>query len=518
MTPRMRKHLEEREQAQQALREGGGLKRIQKHHQAGKFTAWERVQMLFDPGTFVETGKFMEQRQGGLVQEGTAIPGEGVITGHGLVDGRMAYIYAQDFTVIGGSIGEMHALKACRAMDYALKCGVPMVALNDSGGARIQEGVPALDGVGQTFMRNTRASGVIPQISVIMGPCAGGAVYSPALTDFVFMVDRTSHMFITGPQVIKVTTGEEIDSEALGGAATHNEKSGVAHFFCDSEKDALAKVKTLLGYLPSNNASPPPWRDLGDDPARAEESLRDSVPEDRDEDYDVIPVLDAVLDRGSLFQVHQRYGRSVITGFGRLDGHVVAVVSSQPLAGSGFLDRDACDKAARFMRFADAFGIPLVTFVDTPGFLPSLEEERGGLARHAAKMFYAYAEATVPKVGVLLRKAHGTAPLALAGKSMGADVVLAWPTAEVSLISPEGASSILLHEDIVSAPDPIASRQEGVQRYAREEASPYRAAARGLVDDVIDPKHTRWHLISALRGLEGKREMRPPKKHGNLPA
>ncbi len=517
MIARMQQRLEELKEAQKKLREGGGLKKIERHHQAGKLTAWERVQAFFDRETFVETDKFLEQRPGGLVEEGSAVPGEGVITGHGLVDGRMVYIYSQDFTVMGGSIGEMHGQKACRAMDYALKCGVPLVALNDSGGARIQEGVPALDGVGQTFIRNTKASGVIPQISVIMGPCAGGAVYSPALTDFVFMVDGTSHMFITGPMVIKVTTGEEIDSEALGGGRAHNEKSGVAHFLCRNDEDALAKVRTLLSYLPSNNWSPPPYRETGDDPSRSAPGLVDLI-QDRESPYNVLEVLDAVLDKDTLFQVHQDYAKSVIAGFARLDGHVVGVVANQPAVNDGFLDRDACDKVARFIRFLDAFGIPLVTFVDCPGFLPSLSEEQKGLVRHGAKLFYAYSEATVPKVAVLMRRAYGTSFLALAGKSMGADRVLAWPTAEIAVISPEGVSSIVSHDEIQAADDPIETRERLARGFAEEQASPFKAAARGLVDDVIDPRETRSEVVNALRGLKGKREDRPPRKHGNIPA
>ena len=499
------------------VRAGGGEARTKKQHEAGKLTARERLGRLFDAGTFVELDAFVTHRATDFGMAKVEAPGEGVVTGYGRVDARLVYAFAQDFTVIGGTLGEMHAEKICKALDLAVRAGAPVVGLEDSGGARIQEGVDALNGYGKIFYRNTLASGVIPQISVIMGPCAGGAVYSPALTDFVFMVAGTGQMFITGPQVIKAVTGEEVSVEDLGGAGTHNRTSGVAHFYAAGEDECLATVRRLLGFLPSNNLDDPPRLGTLDSEGRAAEELRAVVPAESNQPYDVHDAFLPALDDRDFLEVHALYAQNAVVGFGRLGGVPVGVIANQPCALAGCLDINASDKIARFVRFCDAFNIPLLTFVDTPGYLPGTAQEYGGIIRHGAKILYAYSEATVPKITVILRKAYGGAYLAMCSRSLGADRVLAWPTAEIAVMGPEGAANIIFRDEIAGAPDPAKAREERIREYREKFANPYIAAARGFVDSVIDPAATRPHLAAALRGIRSKREDRPAKKHGNIP-
>jgi len=499
------------------LRAGGGEERVRKQHEKGKKTARERLGILFDPGSFTELDLFARHRCTDFGMDEVEAPCEGVVTGFGRIDGRTVYAFAQDFTVMGGTLGEMHAAKICRVQDLAVKTGAPIVGLNDSGGARIQEGVDALDGYGKIFYRDTLASGVVPQISVIMGPCAGGAVYSPALTDFVFMVSGTAQMFITGPQVIKAVTGEEVSFEELGGASTHNQVSGVAHFYDEDEEACLERVRALLAYLPSNNLEDPPDVPCSDPVDRAEESLRSVVPPDPNKAYDVRDAILPVLDDGRLMEVHAFYATNAVVGFGRLGGRAVGIVANQPRVLAGCLDINASDKIARFVRFCDAFNIPLVTWVDTPGYLPGTAQEYGGIIRHGAKVLYAYSEATTPKLTVVLRKAYGGAYIAMCARCLGADHVLAWPTAEIAVMGPEGAANIIFRKEIAKAEDPAEFRKQKIREYRERFANPYIAAARGYVDAVVDPAETRRHLIEALSSLSGKREDRPPKKHGNLP-
>ncbi|PZN13536.1 MAG: methylmalonyl-CoA carboxyltransferase [Bacillota bacterium] len=513
----MQEKIEQLRARRQRLEAGGGPERVAQQHAKGKLTARERLALLLDPGTFQELDLFVEHRAREFGMEGKQAPGDGVITGFGRVDGRLVYVFAQDFTVIGGTLGEMHAAKICKVMDLALKVGAPLVGINDSGGARIQEGVAALDGFAKIFARNTWASGVIPQISVIMGPCAGGAVYSPAITDFVFMVEGTSQMFITGPDVIKAVTGEEITFEELGGAAAHTQRSGVAHFYARDERECLAMIRRLLGYLPANNLEDPPFADTGDPVDRAVPELEEAVPTDPNKPYDVRKVIEAVVDRGTFLEVHERFARSAVVGFARLGGQVVGVVANQPRVLAGCLDIDSSDKIARFVRFCDAFNIPLITLVDTPGYLPGRTQEHGGIIRHGAKVLYAYAEATVPKISLVLRKAYGGAYIAMCCRGLGADYALAWPTAEIAVMGPEGACNIVFRREIAQAEDPEAMRRQKVQEYREVFASPYVAAARGYVDDVIEPAQTRARLAALLASLAGKREQRPAKKHGNIP-
>ncbi len=496
---------------------GGGPERVKKQHAKGKLTARERLAKLFDPDSFMELETFVEHRCTDFGMDRVSAPGEGVVTGYGTVDGRLVYAFAQDFTVIGGTLGEMHAAKICKVMDLALKTGAPLVGLNDSGGARIQEGIDALDGYGKIFYRNTLSSGVIPQITAIMGPCAGGAVYSPALTDFVFMVDKTSQMFITGPQVIKAVTGEDVSLEALGGASTHNRTSGVAHFYAVDEEDCLAQIKRLLSFLPANNMAEPPRGPDTDPHDRMEESLLEVIPEDPNKPYDVRDAFIPVLDDGDFLEVQEMYAQNAVVGFGRLGGHVVGVVANQPRILAGCLDINASDKIARFVRFCDAFNIPLITWVDTPGYLPGTAQEYGGIIRHGAKVLYAYSEATVPKLTVILRKAYGGAYIAMCARSLGADQVFAWPTAEIAVMGPEGAANIIFRKEIAESEDPAAVRAEKVAEYRRRFANPYVAARRGYVDTVLDPRETRPRLINALEAMCCKRETRPARKHGNMP-
>jgi len=499
------------------IEEGGGKDRIAKQHKSGKLTARERINLLMDPGSFVEIDAFVKHRCTEFGMESVDAPAEGVITGYGTVDGRLVYVFAQDFTVVGGSLGEMHAKKICKVLDLALKMGAPVVGINDSGGARIQEGVDALSGYGQIFYRNTIASGVIPQISVIMGPCAGGAVYSPALTDFVFMVDKTSQMFITGPQVIKAVTGEEVSAEELGGAMTHNSVSGVAHFINADEKSCIEEIKRLLSYLPSNNMETAPVFECNDDLNRIEEALNTIVPDNPNKPYDMKEIIKAIVDNGEFMEVQPYYAQNIITAFARINGASVGIIANQPKVLAGCLDINASDKAARFIRTCDAFNVPILSLVDVPGFLPGTNQEYGGIIRHGAKMLYAYSEATVPKVTLVVRKAYGGAYLAMCSKDLGADMVFAWPMAEIAVMGPEGAANIIFKKDIENADDPAAKRTEKIQEYRDKFATPYIAASRGFVDAVIEPSETRPRLASAFEMLMSKRESRPAKKHGNLP-
>ncbi|MEW6031595.1 MAG: carboxyl transferase domain-containing protein [Bacillota bacterium] len=496
---------------------GGGPERVEKQHARGKLTARERLDLLFDPGSFVELQVFVSHRcrEFGLDQE--KIPGEGVVTGYGRVDGRTVYAFAQDFTVMGGALGEMHAAKICRVMDLALAGGCPFVGLNDSGGARIQEGVDALNGYGNIFYRNTLASGVIPQISAIMGPSAGGAVYSPGLTDFIFMVDGAAQMFITGPQVIKTVTGEEVTMEELGGAATHNRVSGVAHFFAADDRECLAQVRRLLSFLPSNNLEDPPVVETGDNPGRTDPALRTVIPDEANKPYDVREIILSILDGGDFMETQAWWAENMVTGFGRLAGRTVGVIANQARTLAGAIDINASDKAARFVRFCDAFNIPLLTLVDTPGYLPGTAQEYGGIIRHGAKMLYAYSEATVPKIQLILRKAYGGSYLAMCARSLGADMVFAWPAAEIAVMGAAGAVEVIFREEIKGAEDPGEARRRLIADYEARFSNPYAAAARGLVDSVIDPADTRPEIIRALSALTTKRETRPAKKHGNIP-
>lgn len=492
---------------------GGGQKRIDKQHAGGKYTARERIAKLFDEGSFKEIDVFANTE---LDYRNVKNPNEGVIGGYGTMNGRKVYIFAQDFTVVGGSLGRVHAAKICKVLDMAMKVGAPVIGICDSGGARIQEGVDALDGYGQIFYRNTIASGVIPQISVIMGPCAGGAVYSPALTDFIMMVQNTSQMFITGPLVIKATTGEDVSQETLGGAATHNQVSGVAHFMAANEDDCIAQIKALVSYLPLNNLDEPPTYPAVE-PEFDKETLLTVVPDDANKGYDMRNVIKAVVDAGSLFEVHQYYATNGVVGFARINGQVVGIIANQPRVLAGCLDINVSDKIAKQIRFCDCFNIPIVTFMDVPGFLPGVQQEYGGIIRHGAKMLYAYSEATVPKITIITRKAYGGAYLAMCAASLRADTTFAWPTAEIAVMGPEGAVNVINRKEIAEAENPIEKRKQLVQDYRDRFANPYIASARGFIQDVIDPRETRARIIEALWNLSTKRESRPRKKHGNIP-
>lgn len=500
-----------------AIALGGGEEKIKKQHDAKKLTARERILALMDEGSFIEVDAFVTHRCNEFNMANTEAPGEGVVTGYGTVDGRLVYVYAQDFTVIGGSLGEMHAKKICKIMDMALKMGAPVIAMNDSGGARIQEGVNALAGFGDIFYRNTKCSGVIPQISVIMGPCAGGAVYSPALTDFIFMVENTSQMFITGPQVIKAVTGEDVTLEELGGAKSQAEKSGVAHFTSATDGECIAKIKRLLSFLPSNNLEGAPVDAPSDDINRISEKLTTIVPDDANKAYDVKAVIAEVVDNADFMEVMENYAKNIVIGFAKMNGATVGIVANQPMDKAGALDVNASDKAARFIRFCDCFNIPLVTFTDVPGFLPGVSEEHNGIIRHGAKILYAYSEATVPKINVIIRKAYGGAYIAMSSKHLGADMVMAWPTAEIAVMGPEGAANIIFKDDIKNSADPISERKAKIEEYREKFANPYEATKFGYIDDVIEPDSTRPRIIAALEMLASKRENSPSKKHGNIP-
>ena len=496
---------------------GGGEERLRRHQAAGKLTARERIDFLFDPGSFDEIDKLVTHRCRDFGMADQIVPGDGVVAGQGRVDGRPVYAFAQDFTVFGGSLSETNAAKIVKIMDLALKMGAPVVGLNDSGGARIQEGVLSLGGYADIFLRNTLASGVIPQISAIMGPCAGGAVYSPAITDFNIMVEGTSYMFVTGPDVIRTVTHEEVTKEELGGALTHNATSGVAHFAVPDDRECLRLVRELLGFLPSNNVDDPPRRQTADPVDRADETLDRLVPESSNQPYDMLDVVHAIVDDRAFLEVHRLFARNIIVGFARLAGRTVGIVANQPAFLAGTLDIDASVKAARFVRFCDAFNIPLVTFEDVPGFLPGTRQEFGGIIRHGAKLLFAFAEATVPKVTVITRKAYGGAYCVMSSKHIRTDVNFAWPSAEIAVMGPEGAVNILYKRELETAPDPEAARAARVAEFREKFANPYVAASRGFVDEVIRPRETRAKLIAALAGLETKRDKNPPKKHGNIP-
>jgi propionyl-CoA carboxylase beta chain len=495
---------------------GGGDKRIDAQHKRGKLTARERIELLLDENTFVELNTFTEHRATNFGMDRMEAPGEGVVTGYGKIHGRLVYVFAQDFTVFGGALGEMHAVKIARIMDLAAKNGAPVIGLNDSGGARIQEGVVSLDGYGHIFYRNAIYSGVVPQISVILGPCAGGAVYSPAITDFVFMVEKTSQMFITGPKVIEAVTGEKISAENLGGARVHSSISGCAHFTGESEPEVLDEVRRLMSFLPQNSTELPPVREqLGDDDWR--EDLAELVPVEGTKVYDVQKVIEQVLDHGEFMAVQANYAKNIVVGFGRIDGHSVGIIANQPRVMAGGLDINSSDKLSRFIRFCDSFNIPLITFEDVTGFFPGINQEHGGIIRHGAKILYAYSEATVPKITVILRKAFGGAYVALNSKAIGADVVYAWPNAEIAVMGPEGAANIIFAREIEQSENPALTRAEKIAEYRETLANPYVAAANGMVDDVIDPRETRKKLKESLEMLRKKKELRPAKKHGNIP-
>ena len=506
--------LREREQRAE---EGGGAARVEKQHSAGKMTARERIEFLLDDDTLQEFDKLVEHRSRDFGIDKEIYPGDGVITGHGLIDGRKVFVFAQDFTVFGGSLSETHAEKICKVMDLAMKVGAPIIGLNDSGGARIQEGVVSLGGYADIFLRNTLASGVVPQISCIMGPCAGGAVYSPAITDFNIMVKDTSYMFITGPDVIKTVTHEDVTKEELGGAATHNQKSGVAHFAADSDEHALRMVRELLSFIPANNLDDPPRVAPTDSADRIEPKLNSIVPEASNQPYDIREVIDLIVDDGYFFGVHRDYAPNIVVGFARLDGKPVGIVANQPAYLAGVLDIDSSIKGARFVRFCDCFNIPLVTFEDVPGFLPGISQEHGGIIKHGAKLLYAFSEATVPKVTVITRKAYGGAYCVMGSKHIRTDINFAWPSAEIAVMGPEGAVDILYRRELAEASDKVSARRSRVNEFEEKFANPYVAAERGFIDEVIEPAQTRPKLIRALALLENKRDTNPPKKHGNIP-
>ncbi len=497
--------------------EGGGKTRIDKQHEGGKLTARERVDLLLDPGSFVEMGRFVTHRATDFGMAEQKVLGDGVVTGYGLVDGRKVFVFAQDFTVFGGSLSGAYAQKICKVMDAAMKVGAPVIGLNDSGGARIQEGVESLAGYADIFLRNTLASGTIPQISAIMGPCAGGAVYSPAITDFILMVEGTSYMFITGPDVIKAVTHEEVTKEDLGGAHAHAAKSGVAHLTAQDDRTCIAQVRELLSFIPSNNAEDPPFRTSSDPASREVPELDAMIPLESNKPYDVKEVVSAVVDDGNLFEIMPEFASNIVIGFARIAGRAVGVVANQPAVLAGVLDIGASVKAARFVRFCDCFNIPLVTFVDVPGFLPGTDQEYGGIIKHGAKLLFAFAEATVPKITVILRKAYGGAYDVMASKHIRADVNLAFPTAEIAVMGPEGAVNIIFKNEIAKASNPAESRAKFVAEYKEKFANPYKAAELGFVDEVIYPRTLRARLSAALEVLKDKRDQNPPKKHTNIP-
>jgi propionyl-CoA carboxylase beta chain len=509
--------IEELREKIRLAEEGGGKERIERQHKAGKLTARERINLLLDPGSFEEMDKLVVHQCHDFGMEKRRIYGDGVVTGYGRIDGRPVFVFAQDFTVFGGSLSGANAAKICKIMDLAMKIGAPVIGLNDSGGARIQEGVASLGGYADIFLRNVLASGVIPQISAILGPCAGGAVYSPALTDFIIMTRETSHMFITGPEVIEAVTHEKVTMEELGGADTHNSISGVAHFAADSEEQAMAIIRELLSFIPSNNLEDPPERETSDPWDRTSEELNDFVPEDPDQPYDIRRLIREVLDDRYFFEVQPDFARNIVIGFGRLAGKSVGIVANQPEYLAGALDINASVKAARFVRFCDAFNIPLITFEDVPGFLPGVAQEHGGIIKHGAKLLYAFAEATVPKITVITRKAYGGAYCVMASKHIRADINYAYPTAEIAVMGPEGAVKIIYQREIAAAADPEEFRRLKIAEFREKFANPYVACEKGYIDEVIEPSQTRPKLIAALRLLENKRDKNPAKKHGNIP-
>src|SRR5690554_4941618 len=511
--------LQELRARKEAAKQGGGEERIRRQHERGKMTARERLDILLDPGSFRELDMFVVQRETnfGMDAPENRIPGDSVVTGWGTIHGRLVYVYSQDFTVFGGSLSRVHADKICKILNMAMKTGAPVIGLNDSGGARIQEGVVSLGGYADIFLRNTLASGVIPQISAIMGPCAGGAVYSPALTDFIFMVKDTSYMFVTGPDVVRAVTHEDVTFEELGGAMTHNAVSGVSHVAANTEEDALFLTRELFGYIPQNNMEDPPFEPTKDDPLRTEEALNSLVPDDPSKAYDVKQLIRLIVDEGRFFEIHEHFAQNIVVGFARLGGHSVGIVANQPAVLAGVLDIDTSEKAARFIRFCDAFNIPVITFEDVPGFMPGTAQEHGGIIRSGAKLLYAYCEATVPKITVVTRKAYGGAYCVMNSKHIRSDLNLAWPTAEIAVMGPDGAVNIIFRRELAEAEDPVARKAELVSEYREKFANPYVAAARGFIDDVIMPSETRPRLINALEMLQNKRDSNPPKKHGNIP-
>ena len=509
--------IKDLKQREKQILQMGGEKAVAKQKEKNKLTARERLNILFDTGTFREIDMFVKHRCVNFGMETKDIPSDGVITGHGQVNGRPVFAFAQDFTSRAGSLGEMHAKKICKVMDLALKAGVPFVGFNDSGGARIQEGVDALSGYGEIFFRNSASSGVIPQISAIMGPTAGGAVYSPAMTDWVFMVKKSSYMFITGPNVIKAVTGEEISFEDLGGAMAHNKKSGVAHFACENDEDAINQIKTMLSYLPSNNMEDAPIVPTDDSPLRTDPELDTIIPDNPNKSYDIKAVIRSIMDDGEFFEPHQYYAKNIVIGFARLNGRSIGIIANQPNFMAGCLDINASDKATRFIRFCDAFNIPMLTIADVPGYLPGSQQEWGGIIRHGAKLLWCYSEATVPKLLLITRKDYGGSYLAMCSKHLGADMAFAWPTAEIAVMGAEGAANIIHAREIKGSDDPVAKRKEKIVEYEELFSNPYCAANRGYIDAVIVPSETRPRLIDALEILCTKREMRPAKKHGNIP-
>jgi len=514
MSNRSKTQILNEKRAQSRL--GGGTERIERQHKKGRLTARERIDLLMDKGSFREVDAFVQHRTHDFGLDEQKFMSDSVVTGWGTIEGRLAYVFSQDFTVFGGSLGEVHAEKICKIMDMAMKNGAPVIGLNDSGGARIQEGVVALGGYADIFLRNTLASGVIPQISAIMGPCAGGAVYSPALTDFIFMTRNTSYMFVTGPDVVKTVTHEEVTQEELGGAGVHSETSGVCHVAADSEADTLYLIRKLLGYLPQNNMEDPPFV-VGDDPLRMDEGLNSIVPDDANKPYDIKDAIHLIMDNGQFFEIHENYAQNIVVGFARLGGHSVGIVANQPAVLAGVLDIDASEKGARFVRFCDAFNIPIITFEDVPGFLPGTFQEHHGIIRSGAKLLYAFCEATVPKLTVVTRKAYGGAYCVMSSKHIRSDVNLAWPSAEIAVMGPDGAVNIIFRKELEKAEDPVQRKAELVAEYRDKFASPYVAAEYGFIDDVIEPKETRPRLINALEMLANKRDSNPAKKHGNIP-
>ena len=499
------------------LFEMGGTEAVEKQHERGKLTARERINLLFDAGTFRETDIFMKHRGTLFGLEKMEIPADGVITGYGKVNGRPVCAFSQDFTARAGTLGEMHSKKICKILDLAMKSGIPVVGFNDSGGARIQEGVDSLSGYGQIFYRNAIASGVVPQISAIMGPCAGGAVYSPAMTDFVFMVKNTSHMFITGPDVIKAVLGEVITFEDLGGAMAHNTKSGVAHFACEDDASAIEQIKTLLAFLPSNNMEEPPRIDTGDSPLRTDPALDSIIPDNPMASYDMKDVICSIVDNANFYEIHEFYAQNIIVGFARLDGRTIGIIANQPKVLAGCLDVNSSDKATRFIRFCDCFNIPLLTIADVPGYLPGSDQEWSGVIRHGAKLLWCYSEATVPKITLITRKDYGGSYLAMCSRDLGCDMALAWPNSEIAVMGADGAANIIFRREIQAAEDKEAKRKEKIAEYKELLYNPYIAASRGYIDGVIVPSETRPRLIDALEVLSTKRETLPPKKHGNIP-
>lgn len=509
--------FEQLRQMRAQSQEGGGLDKLEKRRKTGKMTARERLELLLDRNSFREIGAFVVHRERNFGMDQTKFLGDSVVTGWGTIDGRLVYVYSQDFTVFGGSLSQVHAEKICKIMEMATKNGAPVIGINDSGGARIQEGVVSLGGYADIFLRNTLASGVIPQISAIMGPCAGGAVYSPALTDYIFMVKNSSYMFVTGPNVVKAVTGEDVSFETLGGALTHAEISGVAHMATNSEAECLYKIRELLSYLPSNNMEDPPMHPSKDDPLRTEVALDSIVPDNPNKPYDVKELIRLIMDQETFYEVHELFAPNVVVGFARLGGYSVGIVANQPMVLAGVLDINASEKAARFVRFCDAFNIPLIVFEDVPGFMPGINQEHAGIIRSGAKLLYAFCEATVPKITIVTRKAYGGAYCVMNSKHIRADLNLAWPTAEIAVMGPDGAVNIIFRNELEKAADPVARKAELVEEYRARFANPYTATQWGFVDDVIEPRETRPRLINALNMLQNKRDQNPARKHGNIP-